>query len=97
MKRLLALIVMIALWPLSLEAQSKEAGRLHNAGTVMGEILNVPDDIPQQLLDKAECVIVIPSVIKFAFVFGGSYGRGVRQHGDLRSSHQSVCGRQSRR
>lgn len=60
MKRLLALVVMIALWPLSLEAQSKEAGRLHNAGTVMGEILNVPDDIPQQLLDKAECVIVIP-------------------------------------
>src|SRR5262249_16874649 len=41
------------------------------------EILNVPDNIPEQLLDKAECVIVLPSVIKFAFVFGGSYGRGV--------------------
>lgn len=77
MKRLLAVVVMIALLPLSLEAQSKEADRLQNAGTVMGEILNVPDNIPQQLLDKAECVIVIPSVIKFAFVFGGSYGRGV--------------------
>lgn len=77
MKRLLAVVVMIALLPLSLVAQSKEADRLQNAGTVMGEILNVPDNIPQQLLDKAECVIVIPSVIKFAFVFGGSYGRGV--------------------
>jgi SH3 domain-containing YSC84-like protein 1 len=76
MKRLLAL-VMIALLPLPLEAQSKEADRLQNAGTVIKEILNVPDDIPQQLLDKAECVIVIPSVVKFAFVFGGSYGRGV--------------------
>lgn len=76
MKRLLALI-MIALLPLTLEAQSKEANRLQNAGTVIKEILNVPEDIPQQLLDKAECVIVIPSVIKFAFVFGGSYGRGV--------------------
>lgn len=77
MKRLLALVIMMGLFPLSLVAQSKEADRLQNAGTVIKEILNVPDDIPQQLLDKAECVIVIPSVIKFAFVFGGSYGRGV--------------------
>jgi SH3 domain-containing YSC84-like protein 1 len=76
MKHLLALI-MIALLPLPLEAQSKEADRVQNAGTVIKEILNVPDDIPQQLLDKAECVIVIPSVVKLAFVFGGSYGRGV--------------------
>jgi lipid-binding SYLF domain-containing protein len=43
----------------------------------MTEILNVPDNIPQDLLDKAECVIVLPSVVKFAIVFGGSYGRGV--------------------
>jgi len=76
MKRLLAL-VMIALLPIPLEAQSKEADRLQNAGTAIKEILNVPDDIPQQLLAKAECVIVIPSVMKFAFVFDGSYGRGV--------------------
>lgn len=76
MKRLLAL-VMIVLMPLSLEAQSNEADRLENAGLVMKEILNVPDGIPQQLLDKAECVVVLPSVVKFAFVFGGSYGRGV--------------------
>lgn len=54
-----------------------EQKRLENAGTVMKEILNVPDDIPQDLLDKARCVVVIPSVLKAAFVVGGSYGRGV--------------------
>jgi len=54
----------------------KETDRLENAGTVMEEILNVPDDIPQDLLDKAECVIVFPSVVKGAFIVGGSYGRG---------------------
>ena len=43
----------------------------------MVEILNVPDDIPKDILDKAECVIVLPSVLKFAIGFGGSYGRGV--------------------
>src|ERR1700726_2947636 len=42
----------------------------------MGEILNIPDDIPQDLLDKAKCVVVIPSVLKAAFIVGGSYGRG---------------------
>src|ERR1700687_722995 len=50
--------------------------RLQNAGMVMQEILNIPDDIPQDLLDKARCVIVMPSVVKAAFVVGGSYGRG---------------------
>jgi len=58
-------------------SQSKENDRIKNAGTVMSEILNVPDDIPQDLLDKAECVIVLPSVLRFAIVFGGSYGRGL--------------------
>jgi SH3 domain-containing YSC84-like protein 1 len=57
-------------------AQRKEAERLENAGSVLEDILNVPDDIPTDLLDKAECVIVVPSVVKFAFGFGGSYGRG---------------------
>jgi len=55
---------------------SKEQDRLETAGTVMKEILDIPDDIPQDLLDKAECVIVIPSVLKFAIGIGGSYGRG---------------------
>ena len=54
-----------------------ESGRLENAGTVLEEILNVPDNIPHDLLDKARCVVVLPSVVKAAFVVGGSYGHGV--------------------
>jgi lipid-binding SYLF domain-containing protein len=57
-------------------AGNKEQNRLHNAGVVMQEIMNVPDNIPQQVLEKAECVIVFPSVLKAAFVVGASYGRG---------------------
>jgi lipid-binding SYLF domain-containing protein len=57
-------------------AQERETDRLENAGMILEEILNVPDDIPSDLIDKAECVIVVPSVVKFAFGFGGSYGRG---------------------
>jgi lipid-binding SYLF domain-containing protein len=53
-----------------------EQNRLQNAGRVMQEILNIPDDIPQDLMDKARCVVVMPSVLKAAFVVGGSYGRG---------------------
>lgn len=56
---------------------TKEADRVENSGKVMSEILNVPEDIPQDLLNKSYCVIVLPSVLKAAFVFGGSYGRGV--------------------
>ncbi len=77
MKRFLCSMVLIALAALPATAQKDEAKRVENAGTVMTEILNVPDDIPQNLLDKAECVIVLPSVKKFALGFGGSYGRGV--------------------
>lgn len=54
-----------------------EQDRVRETGTVLKEILNVPDDIPRDLLDKAECVIVLPSVKKGAFGIGGSYGRGV--------------------
>lgn len=54
-----------------------EADRVKEAGEVLKEILNIPDDIPQDLLDKAECVVVLPSVKKGAFGIGGSYGRGV--------------------
>ncbi len=55
----------------------KEADRIANAGRVVKEIMDIPDDIPQDLIDKAECIIVFPSVLKAAFVVGGSYGRGV--------------------
>jgi lipid-binding SYLF domain-containing protein len=67
----LALSLASPLW-----AASKAQERLQNAATVLGEILNIPDGIPQELLDKAECVIIIPSVKKLAIGFGGSYGRG---------------------
>ena len=58
-------------------AQTKEQNRIENSGMVMGEILNIPDNIPGGLLSKAECVVVIPSTLRFAFIVGGSYGRGV--------------------
>ena len=58
-------------------AQEKEVERVENAGSVMKEILNAPDSIPQNVLDKADCVVVLPSVKKFAIGIGGSYGRGV--------------------
>ena len=56
--------------------KSHDEDRLQNTGKVLKEIMNIPDDIPQSLLDKADCVIVIPSVLKAAFIVGGSYGRG---------------------
>jgi SH3 domain-containing YSC84-like protein 1 len=56
--------------------RAKDEDRLQNAGEVMKEITGVPDNVPQKLLDKADCVIVIPSVLKAAFIVGGSYGRG---------------------
>src|SRR6266550_1389017 len=55
----------------------REEARVKDAGTVLKEILNIPDDIPHDLLNKAECVIILPSVLKGAFGIGGSYGRGV--------------------
>jgi len=58
------------------ESGKDQRERLQNAGQVIQEILNIPDDIPQDLLDKARCVIVLPSVLKAAFIVGGSYGRG---------------------
>ena len=55
----------------------KEKERLENAGQVITEIMNIPDNIPQGLLDKARCVVVLPSVVKGAFIVGANYGRGV--------------------
>lgn len=62
---------------LAFAGDEREEERVKDAGNVLKEILNIPDDIPQELLDKAECVIVLPSVKKGAFGIGGSYGRGV--------------------
>jgi SH3 domain-containing YSC84-like protein 1 len=62
--------------PLFSDSDRKEAGRLEECGTVVKEIMDIPDDIPQDLIDKAECVLIYPSVLKAAFIVGGSYGRG---------------------
>src|ERR1700739_733398 len=84
-------ILLVALPVLSSPAlavdHEKDEDRLKNSGTVLKEILDVPDDIPQGLLDKADCVVVFPSVLKAAFIVGGSYGRGAmscRQGQDFR-------------
>ena len=59
-----------------LTERKKEENRIANSSAVIAEILNVPDNIPRDLLDKARCVVVMPSVLKAAFIVGGDYGRG---------------------
>jgi len=59
-----------------LHAANKEQKRLENSGVVMQEIMNTPENIPQEVMEKADCIIVFPSVLKAAFVVGASYGRG---------------------
>jgi SH3 domain-containing YSC84-like protein 1 len=77
MKTLLALLLTCACLPLAFADNEKEQERVKESGAVLKEILNIPDDIPQDLLDKAECLVVLPSVKKGAFGIGGSFGRGV--------------------
>jgi lipid-binding SYLF domain-containing protein len=76
MRRALPYLGVAALVVQPLSAQKKEQQRLTECATVLREVLNVPEDIPKDLFDKAECVIVFPSVKKFAIGVGGSYGRG---------------------
>ncbi len=76
MFRCLTLSLCLVLGSSALAADNKEQSRLENCAVVMQEILDVPDNIPQELLEKAECVIVIPSMTKVAIGIGGSYGRG---------------------
>jgi len=85
MKKTLSLLLVTALLglptllnsvPVRADNKEHDEDRLQNSGMVMKEIMNIPDNIPQSLLDKAECVVVIPSVLKAAFIVGGSYGRG---------------------
>src|ERR1700757_3735424 len=77
MKKMWLSIGFSTLLALQTFAQEKEQDRVENAGKVMKEILNAPDGIPQSVLDKSDCVVILPSVLKFAIGFGGSYGRGV--------------------
>lgn len=78
MKKICAVILMMGLLPLASFASKgeREKKRLEDAGNVLKEILDIPDDIPKDLLDRAECVIVLPGVKKFAIGIGGSFGRG---------------------
>src|SRR5580658_8660837 len=70
-------ICMFAAPTFAVADDEKEEDRVKDAGVVLKEILNIPDNIPQDLLDKAECVVILPSVKKGAFGVGASYGRGV--------------------
>src|SRR6059058_1170506 len=76
MKKLFSFAVTALLLCVGAQAQQHEADRLRHAGEVLMEILNIPDNIPKSVLDKSECVIVIPSVKKVAIGIGGNYGRG---------------------
>src|SRR4051812_29102466 len=76
MFRYVSITFCVVVMSATLNGANKEQGRLENCGAVMQEILDVPDNIPQELLEKAECVIVVPSMTKVAVGIGGSYGRG---------------------
>jgi SH3 domain-containing YSC84-like protein 1 len=80
MKKLVAnfvVFLMVAVPAISSAGEvGKEDDRLANCGEVLNEILGVPENIPESLIDKATCVVVFPSVLKAAFLVGGSYGRG---------------------
>jgi len=87
MKRILSALLIAVLigipamlTPTALRADddtTKDEDRIKKAGQVVKEIMNIPDNIPQSLIDKADCVVVFPSVLKAAFIVGASYGRGV--------------------
>jgi lipid-binding SYLF domain-containing protein len=61
----------------SAHAQTEEKERVESAGTVVKEIMDIPDNIPQNVIDKADSVVVLPSVLKAAFIVCANYGRGV--------------------
>ena len=76
MRKTWTLVAVLALMVPALAKDNKEQERLKNAGEVMGEILNIPDNIPKSVIEKSECVVVFPSVKKIAIGIGGNYGRG---------------------
>ena len=71
MKRVWSALVCVAVMSLPAFGQKKEQDRVANAGTVMKEIVNIPDDIPQDVLDKADCVVVLPSVLNLPLESAG--------------------------
>src|SRR5260370_6157292 len=77
MKKIVPFLLAVSfLCPPLVADDHKEKDRLENCGVVIQEIMDIPDDIPQDLIDKSDCIIVYPSVVKAAFIFGASYGRG---------------------
>jgi lipid-binding SYLF domain-containing protein len=76
MKRYFAIAVCLSFAAGAVFAATKEQKRLENCGMVMQEVLNIPDNLPKDVLSKAECVIVFPSLLKLAFGMGKEYGRG---------------------
>jgi len=76
-KVLATLIVLFVAFPLASAGNGRESDRVEDSGVVLKEIINIPDNIPKDLIDRAECIIILPSVKKLAIGIGGSYGRGV--------------------
>jgi lipid-binding SYLF domain-containing protein len=80
LKRIVLLMIVALVATLTATASDREddIDRIHHADQVFNEIMNAPDQgIPGNLLDKAECIAIIPGDVKFAFIFGGNYGRGI--------------------
>lgn len=77
MRKSLSLLLIGLLTVPAFAKGDKERERLEESGSVMKEVLDIPEGIPKDLLAKAECVVVLPSVKKFAIGLGASYGRGV--------------------
>src|SRR5438309_9112924 len=75
MRLITGFLTLIMVWPVALIAETEQE-RLADSSQVLEEILNIPDALPRELLNKAECVVVMPSVKKFAIGIGGNYGRG---------------------
>ena len=73
----LAIVMALPAFAEDKEKDKKEVDRLNESAIVLKEILGMPEGIPKDLLNKAVCVVVYPSVKKAAFIVGGSYGRGV--------------------
>jgi SH3 domain-containing YSC84-like protein 1 len=76
MKNACLLLMTVVFSAAPMWSQEHEQDRLKNSGEVLSEILNIPDGVPKYWLDRSECVIIFPSVKKFAIGVGGSYGRG---------------------
>ena len=75
--RIVTVCLLIFVTSFTALAQSDEEKRVENAGIVLKEVLDIPDNVPAEILNKAECVVILPSVVKVALGIGGSYGRGL--------------------